>query len=118
MGKAAKGIIRPIFPRINNKRSLISIENLVTFVKMAIENNISGTFFPQNHEYMNTMEMAKDIAAKKGKIIYFSYLCGLAVIVFRPFVSKLKKAFGNLIYKNTEDFDFCYCEKNNMEGKK
>lgn len=101
----------PIFPRVNNKRSLISIENLVSFVKMMIDRNMSGIFFPQNSEYVNTMRLAEDIAQKKGKKIYFSYLCGLAVVIFRPFVSKLKKAFGNLIYENTEDFDFCYCEK-------
>lgn len=103
----------PIFPRVNNKRSLICIENLVAFVKLAVDNNLAGLFFPQNSEYMNTMKMAKDIALQKGKKLYFSYFCGLAVVIFRPFVSKLKKAFGNLIYENTEDFDFCYCEKKN-----
>ncbi len=101
----------PVFPRVSNKRSLIRIENLVSFVKMAIDDNVSGVFLPQNSEYMNTMKMAKDIALQKGKKLYFSYLLGFAVVIFRPFVSVLKKAFGNLIYENTEDFNFCYCEK-------
>ena len=83
----------PVFPRVNNKRSLICIENLVSFIKMTIDDNLSGVFLPQNSEYMNTMEMAKDIALQKGKKIYFSYLLGFAVVVFRPFVSILKKAF-------------------------
>lgn len=101
----------PVFPRVNNKRSTIHIDNLVRFVKLAIDRELSGLYFPQNREYANTMALASEIAVKSGKKLYFSYLCGLAVIIFRPFVSMLKKAFGDLIYENTEDFDFCYCEK-------
>lgn len=100
-----------VFPRVNNKRSLIHIDNLVSFVKMAIDKGLEGLFFPQDREYINTMNLAKDIAINKGKRLYYSYLLGFVVILFRPLVRKLRKAFGNLIYKDTEDFDFVYCIK-------
>lgn len=99
----------PIFPRVNNQRSLIHIDNLVGFFKLAIDRQLEGLFFPQNSQYMNTKALAKDIAQQKGKKIYFSYLAGAAVVLFRPVLPVLKKAFGNLIYKDTEEFNFEYC---------
>lgn len=100
----------PIFPRVNNKRSIIRIDHLIAFVKMAIDRGLSGVYFPQNEAYANTKELAREIAAQKGKKLYFSFLCGFAVILFRPFVPMLRKAFGNLIYRDTEEFDFDYCK--------
>ena len=99
----------PIFPRISNRRSMISIENLTAFVKMVADLQLSGVYFPQDKDYVCTMDMASNIAQAKGKRLYFSYLCGFGVMLFRPFVRKLQKAFGSLIYSDTEDFDFSYC---------
>ncbi len=101
----------PVFPRVNNKRSLINIDNLSSFVEMAAEKELSGVYFPQNRYYVNTKDLALEIALQKGKKIYFSFILGFAVVVFRPFLSLLKKAFGNLVYENTEDFDFEYCKR-------
>lgn len=102
----------PIFPKVNNRRSMIHIDNLVEFVRIVIDEQLIGVYCPQNKEYVNTREMAADIAKKLDKKIYFSYLGGLAVIIFRPFMGILKKAFGTLIYKDTEELDFRYCIKN------
>lgn len=101
----------PFFPRVNNKRSSIYIDNLIRFIKMAADRELSGLYFPQNKEYANTKDLAARIAAEQGKKIYFSRALGLGVIVLRPFISILRKAFGNLVYEGTEDFDFCYCEE-------
>lgn len=105
----------PIFPRVNNQRSMIHIDNLVSFVKMIIDEQLGGVYCPQNREYVKTVEMAASIAKKLNKKIYFTYLGGFAVIVFRPFMGILKKAFGSLIYKDTEDFEFRYCITDNYE---
>ncbi|MBQ5810392.1 MAG: hypothetical protein IIW23_02305, partial [Clostridia bacterium] len=101
----------PFFPRVNNKRSSIYIDNLIRFIKMAADRELSGLYFPQNKEYANTKDLAARVAAEQGKKIYFSRALGLGVIVLRPFISILRKAFGNLVYEGTEDFDFCYCEE-------
>lgn len=101
----------PVFPRVNNIRSLICIDNLVSFVEMAINKELSGLYFPQDKYYVNTKNLAIYIANQMGKKIYFSYLLGLIVIILKPFIGMLRKAFGNLIYKDTEDFNYTYCKK-------
>lgn len=89
----------PFFPRVSNKRSLVHIDNLIFFIKNAIEENYDGLFFPQNDKYVSTIDLAKEIARQLNKKIYFSFLLGFFVVVARLFSKKLKKAFGNLIYK-------------------
>ena len=99
----------PIFPNVKNKRSMINVDNLSSFVEMVVRDGLDGLYFPQNKNYVSTKALAKDIAKSMNKKIYMSFLCGLAVYIFRPFVKKLKKAFGSLTYVDTEDFDFSYC---------
>ena len=90
----------PFFPRVNNKRSLVSIENLVAFVKEAIDEELDGLFFPQDDDYVRTIDLAERIAEQYNKKVHFSVLLGILVIAFRPFAGKLRKAFGDLIYKD------------------
>ena len=99
----------PFFPNVNNKRSMINVDNLSSFVEMAVRDGLDGLYFPQNKNYVSTKMLAKNIADNMNKKIYMSFLCGLAVYIFRPFVKKLKKAFGSLTYVGTEEFDFSYC---------
>ena len=40
----------PVFPKVENKRSMIYINNLSEFVKQLIDNRSGGLFFPQNAE--------------------------------------------------------------------
>ena len=89
-----------IFPRVNNKRTLVHIDNLVSFIYSIIEKECNGLYFPHDKEYVRTIDLAQSIAKQENKKIYFSYLLGFIVVLFRPFVSKLKKAFGDLIYKD------------------
>lgn len=98
----------PVFPRIKNKRSMIYIDNLSMFVKLCIDRQLSGVFFPQNKEYVTTMDMAKGISASLNKKRYFSVLLGFCIFMVRPFISVAKKGFGTLIYKDMEDFNFEY----------
>ena len=116
-GKGCKGnfvsvvsIVRklPFFPRVENRRSMIYIDNLSSFVKMAIDRELSGIYFPQNREYMNTSQMAMGIAEGLGKKCRLSRLLGFGVKLLMPFVSMAKKGFGTLIYENTEALDFEY----------
>ena len=112
-GKECKGnfqslikIVRklPIFPYVKNKRSMIYIDNLSIFTKMCIDENLEGVHFPQNKEYICTLEMAKIIAQSIGKKIRVEYLSGLMVRVLLMFHPKVRKAFGTLIYDIEEDF--------------
>lgn len=108
----------PVFPRISNKRSMIYIENLCEFVRLIIDNKKEGIFFPQNKEYVCTEDIVRAICEKNNKKMYFSLFLGLGVKIFMPFISKLKKAFGTLIYNMEDEFDFCYCKEENCKSYK
>ena len=99
----------PVFPAVNNRRSMISITNLSAFIKLIVDGEYSGIYCPQNKEYVNTTDMAKYMAKAKGRKVFFSKLAGFAIKMMIPFVSKAKKAFATLIYKDCEQFDFSYC---------
>ena len=57
----------PVFPYMDNQRSMIYIENLCEFIRLIIKNNEQGFFWPQNKEYSNTSELVKMIARAHGK---------------------------------------------------
>ena len=106
----------PVFPKIKNQRSMIYIDNLSTFVKLCIDGELFGLFFPQNKKYVKTLDMARVIATKLQKKRWFSILLGGGVALIRPFVPIAKKGFGTLIYLDTEDFDYIYCVIDNDES--
>ena len=88
----------PFFPYVDNERSMLYIENLTEFVRLMVDNNESGTFFPQNAEYSNTSKLVRMIAAAHGKKLGLWHgFTGLLRFVghLMPLVDK---AFGNLSY--------------------
>ena len=106
----------PIFPEVDNERSMIYIDNLCSFVKLCIDKNLNGVYFPQNNGYIRTSEMAKIISETLKKGNHFSRLVGATVKLITPFVGIAQKGFGSLIYLDTEDFDFSYCVVDNKES--
>lgn len=102
----------PAFPKAENQRSMIYIDNLSEFVKLAIERALDGVYTPQNREYMNTTDMARWIAEEKGEKFRASGILGFGVKMMIHFIGIAKKAFGNLTYHpDLEYFDFVYCVK-------
>lgn len=89
----------PIFPYVKNERSMLYIENLCEFVRLMIENNECGTFFPQNSEYSNTSEMVKVIAEAHGKKIHLVRGFTWVLKLLSHFTGVVNKAFGNLSYE-------------------
>lgn len=89
--------IAPIFPKVNNKRSAIFIDNLSAFIKVVIDNNLEGTLFPQNGEYLNTSEAVSLLAKASSKKVYISKLAGFGINILK-FSPTIQKAFGSLTY--------------------
>ena len=106
----------PVFPRIKNERSMIYIDNLSSFIKMCVDQSVSGLYCPQNREYVRTMDMAKMIAVKLGKKRYFSFLLGGGVWMLRPFLGVAKKGFGSLVYQNFDEINAAACTVNNLDS--
>lgn len=100
--------ITPIFPNIANQRSMIYIDNLLEFVRKAIDTNLSGLHFPQNKEYVTTSQLVKTIRDINGKK---TLLTSIFNPIIKPLsnVSQFNKLFGNLVYAkelSTEVFDY------------
>ncbi len=91
----------PIFPDVNNERSILHIDNLCEFIRLVIKNEESGLFFPQNIEYVKTSDLVKLIAEAHGKKIILTKLFNPALRVMSNFVGVVNKAFGNLSYEKS-----------------
>lgn len=90
----------PLFPDYQNQRSMIYIDNLCEFVKECIDFEKSGLFFPQNSEYTNTSEMARQIAECHGKKIKLTKIFNWAIKI-AP-INIVMKVFGNLTYEKVD----------------
>lgn len=86
------------FPYVKNERSMLYVGNLVEFVRLMIENEEQGIFWPQNAEYSNTSELVKIIALSSGKKLHLVKGFGWLLRFISLFTIKVNKAFGNFSY--------------------
>lgn len=95
----------PIFPKVDNERSMLHIDNLCEFIRLMVKNEEKGTFFPQNTEYVNTSELVSLIAECNGKRIVETRIFNPALKLMGSFVGAVNKAFGSLVYeKNMSEY--------------
>ena len=100
LAKMAKKL--PVFPNVQNERSMLYIENLCEFLCQVMIRGERGVFWPQNAEYSRTSEMVKIIGEVSGHKIRVSkawnWVVGLASHIPGKFSRLANKAFGNLSY--------------------
>lgn len=104
LAKLAKKL--PVFPDVDNKRSMLHIDNLCEFLCqiMLIEDirQNATVLIPQNAEWTNTSEMVKEIAQVSGKNIINLGIMKPAVMLGGKVPGKVgqlvNKAFGNSVY--------------------
>jgi len=88
----------PVFPSYKNQRSMIHIDNLSEFLAQVILHEDSGTFHPQNKEYVCTSELVAIIAAVHGNKVR---RLGLFNGILRQLVDRnvtINKLFGDFAY--------------------
>ena len=111
--------IMPIFPYIENERSMIFVNNLCEFIRLLIENDETGIFFPQNKEYVNTSEMVRLIAEAHGKQIKLTTIFNPLLKLLSKNIKSLNKVFGNLVCdKSISQYKENYCVSNLSESIK
>lgn len=88
----------PVFPYVSNQRSMLYIENLVEFVRLMVDNEEQGIFWPQNNEYTNTSEMVRLIARVHNKRVLMLKGFNWALQFLSRFTELVNKAFGSLRY--------------------
>ena len=97
LSKYAKKL--PIFPNIENHRSMLYIGNLMEFVRLMVENEERGTFYPQNSEYSNTAQLVQIIARIHGRKVCLVKGFGWALKLMSRITPLVNKAFGGLCYQ-------------------
>ncbi|MEX6700360.1 NAD-dependent epimerase/dehydratase family protein [Peribacillus frigoritolerans] len=101
--------ICPIFPKINNERSMIYIENLCEFLKLILDGEEKGIFFPQNKEYGGTKDIIDIMARSFGKKVYFISLFNPVLKLLSKKVNLINKVLGNKIYDKAISTEMNYC---------
>ena len=95
---------------------MLYIENLCEFVRLMIDNEEEGVFFPQNGEYSNTSDLVQMIAEVKGHRIVMLPGTAWGVKVLERVPGKIgglsEKAFGDSAYEMEmseyrEDYRVC-----------
>ena len=89
-----------MFPNIDNERSMLHIDNLCEFIKVMIDYEESGLYFPQNQDYVKTSEMVRMIAEVHKKRIKMTKIFN-PVLRLAFGVGIVKKVFGNLVYEQS-----------------
>lgn len=99
----------PVFPKVDNERSMLYIENLCEFLcqimlLQEIKRN-AVVLIPQNREWTRTSQMVREIAKIYGKNIYELKVLEYGVAVGSKVPGKIgrlvNKAFGNSCYKHS-----------------
>ncbi len=92
----------PVFPDVENRRSMLYIDNLCEFLCKLMLSGEGGIYFPQNGEYTKTSEMVREIAEAAGKKIWVTKLLKPVVVAGSYVPGKISglvdKAFGNNAY--------------------
>lgn len=99
----------PIFPAWHNKRSMLFVDNLAEFVKQCILRELDGTFFPQNAEYSDTVEIVRYFAKAHGHKIWISRIFNPLVWLGAKFLPAVPKMFADSYYvqeMSKMDFDY------------
>lgn len=91
----------PVFPDIENERSMLHIDNLCEFVKILIDYQEAGLYFPQNKEYVKTSELVATIARAHNKKIWLTKLFNPFIEFMFGKVGLINKVFGNLVYEKS-----------------
>lgn len=115
MAKLAKKL--PVFPWVENQRSMLYMENLAEFIRLLIDDSADGVFCPQNKEYVNTSDMVSLIAHANGRGILMIHGFAWALKLLRTVTGIVDKAFGSLCYDYAlSAYEKDYCVKSFQES--
>ena len=88
----------PVFPDFHSQRSMLYIDNLAEFVLQAITHQLSGTFYPQNRELSNTVEIVRYFAKAQNHRIWITKGFNPLVRMASHFLQPVNKLFGTYYY--------------------
>ena len=89
---------------------MIYIGNLCEQLRLIVDREDSGTFFPQNEAYVGTSDLVRRLGALQGRKITLTRLLNPALYFLRRFTPAVDKAFGSLCYAR----ELSRCEEYNI----
>lgn len=99
----------PVFPAWHNQRSMIHVNNLAEFIKQIILREMSGTFYPQNKDYSDTVELIRYFAKKYNHKVWITSLLNPFVWLGGFFLKPVCKMFASSYYEQEmSDYGFDY----------
>lgn len=88
----------PVFPKVNNQRSMLFVGTLCSFIRQLLVSGEGGLYFPQNREYVNTTALVREVARCHRKRILAVPGFGWLLKRLEGKVSLVDKVFGTLTY--------------------
>lgn len=99
----------PLFPCWHNQRSMLYIDNLGEFVKQLMLREMEGTFYPQNRELSDTVEIVRFFAHKYNHRIWISRVFNPLVVLGSWFLPQIPKMFADSYYEpQMTEYEFDY----------
>lgn len=99
----------PVFPAWHNKRSMLYIDNLAEFVKQCVDRELEGTFYPQNREQADTVEIIRFFAKAAGHKVWITKLLNPFVWIGSFVLQSINKMFATYYYDPAmSKYDFEY----------
>lgn len=91
----------PFFPGLENKRSMVHIDNLCECLRLIMDKGEGGIFYPQNKEYVETRELVRQIARVHGKKMHLLNIFNPFIRILAKKVTLINKVFGTCVYDKT-----------------
>lgn len=115
LSKLAKKL--PVFPLVENQRSMLYIDNLSELVRLVVDDEAEGIFCPQNEEYVNTSQLVNLIAHIHGRNVLLLKGTDWALKQLHYVTDMADKAFGSLCYaRDLGVYPRPYCVKSFEES--
>lgn len=89
-------------PKINNKRSVLEVNNLAKSIMIYINNNSKGLFCPQDPNHLVTNNYIIETRLQQNKKTNYFILLTIVVLLTRLFSATVKKMYGDLYYTSQE----------------
>lgn len=91
----------PVFPKINNIRSMLYADNLCELVRLIAVENGSGYYYPQDEDYYCTSQLVKDIANASGEKMHLIKIFNPIIYILSKKILLIRKVFGSLAYEKS-----------------
>lgn len=100
----------PIFPDIENRQSMIYIDNLCELIYLIVKNNQRGIYLPQDAQIICTSKMVKDLSVLCGNKLRLTKIFNPILFFMSRWIYFISKAFGDTSYtlESSNYFDYKY----------